>query len=259
MENLELLRKVQNSKKPSISMPLCVRLLEEHHERLLRLEALVSPSLTQRKEKVVALEEEIPLPPLVIPENISPEVFVETPRPTTPEPEPEEESFVKPPEQLEMESKLLDELLATLERIRTEASVVEEELKTVKQLQEDHEEEEEDDDKTSINTECTDACRELIATNTEEIPDHSFDCKHCIKEKAKAIKRAKKQREKEKREQAKRLKEKQKSLLQLEQQEIAMKLKHLRMGLDTVEILNATKKRVSGEYNALATEYYEEQ
>jgi hypothetical protein len=183
----------------------------------------------------------IELPDVVIPEAIElPDVEI-----------PDEKHF----ETLQYEKDLFDELLSTLNRIQDEASLVEEELKSIQEANVNDSEDTEIDDAISINTECTDACRELV--NSSEVPtDHQFDCKACLKAKARAIKAERKKKDKQRLKHAKEMKEKQKNLLQVEQQEIATRLKSLRCGLNTVDILAETKKRLSGEFSNLESEYY---
>lgn len=238
---MERLKQLQHSKKASMSIPSVVKVLEAHDERLLLLEGLVIGKSLREAPPAAEIEE---LPEVEIPETIPDEISAY-----------EEAVIEKPQDQLEYEAGLLDELLDTLTRIQDEASLVECELKSIKaaDLQE-AEEVTEFDDSVSINTECTDACRELVNNSGDEVPDHDFDCKHCLKAKAKAIKRARKQKEKERRAQVKRIKEKEKSLLLLEQQEIAMKLKSLRMGLSTVDILAETRQRLEGDFSNLTAE-----
>ena len=249
--SLQSLKKVQNSKKSSMSMPIALKILEQHDARISQLEALHNITQTSCDSPV----ETVDIPEVIIPEP-EPEPFIE-PQTDIEYLDYEEQIIHKPPEQLEYEAQKLDELLDTLTRIQDEASLCEIELHSIKTMDEQlAKEEEDDDDNVSINTECTEACQELI-DNNPEFSHNLFDCKSCLKAKAKAIKKEKKAEDKKRREQAKKLKEKQKSLLQVEQQEIAMKLKSLQMGLDTVGILNETKKRLNVDYNTLASEYYE--
>ena len=254
---MEQLRKCQGSKKSSMSMPLCVKVLEEHNERLLRLEALagfkaveeivkeVEKELIEEPKKSVKepVEEVEELPEIIIPEPQ--EVFI-----------PKSEVIHRLPEEIIEEENLLDSLLNTLSRIQDEASLVEEELKSIKEL-ENQPEEEIEDDNMSINTECTDACREILENADESLIQH-IDCKNCLKQKAKAYKKEKKRQEKERAKQAKAIKQKQKDLLLLEQKQIAMKLQHIRSGLNEVEIINNAKTRINEDYNTLAQNYYDE-
>lgn len=246
--SLESLRKVQCSKKSSMSMPLAVKLLEEHHERLLKLEALAGFKAQPEPEPI---EE---LPEVVIPKEPEPK---EEPVPElVPIQIPEEEVIVKLPEEVIEEENLLDSLLHTLARIQDEASLVEEELKSIKQME--NEPEEIEDDCESLNTECTEACQEILDNATEDIHiDHS-ECKNCMKAKAKAYKKEKKRQAKERAQQAKLIKQKEKDLLLLEQKEIAIKLSDLRNGLNNVEVMNNVKNRITREYEELAQNYYQE-
>jgi hypothetical protein len=250
--SIEELKKTQHSKKSGISMPIAVRILESHHERLLRLESLFSldSSAKCNDECGSACEksttctsdatnfatnpsENDAVSTISVMSAIN-EVEVEEmqPAPTviiTREP-------VKDPDGL----KLLDELLEKLVAIQDEASLVEAELQSIKQMDEAEQEESEESD---IATECTEACQELIDSSDMALVNPCDGCKACIKAKAKQIRKENKRLEKERRKQAKEIKKKQREIMMLEQTELSSKIQSFRTGLMGTGMLTAERKR----------------
>jgi hypothetical protein len=243
MADIENLRKVQASKKSSMSMPLAVRVLEHHHERIKHLEALVlrtSISPDSHFEDTTATSdftndahgfrsEMTDTEPDEHAAVAAIEIFPPV------EEEVEELKPVEEPEEKQPEEKqpdngaFLDELLQKLLQIQDEACLVEEELNSIKEAE--AERVDDDDDTDSVMTECTDTCRELLRSE-EGISEHAAkaECKSCIKLRVKMHKKEKKLREKERVRGIKAIKLKQKELLMQEQFEIAQRLKNIKSG-----------------------------
>lgn len=225
MSDIERLRKLQNSKKASMSVPLAVRVLEEHNERLLRLEALV---LENDHADVVYEEQVVPEEEDVI--TMQPEQEPEQ------EPEPDNGAY-------------LDELLQKLLEIQDEASLLEDELTSIKKAEEEPIEED-------LVSECTEACVELLSSEGVSSNLSKVECKSCIKTRAKMHKKEMKMKDKERAKEVKRIKLKQRELLIQEQYEVAQRLKNLKSGrselfgmIDTgqIEILVSEIDQLAGE------------
>ena len=270
---MEQLRKVKHSKKANMSMPLAVRVLEDHHERLLAVERMIgieAPARSIRKPLPEPPVELPPMPDLVAPveEAPMPDLVAPVEEAPTPPPRNDIEEVVPVADVVEVmepvevvidepspeESAYLDELLNKLTSIQDEASLLESELMSIHQMEQ--EAEHDDDDAVSVSTACTEACRELL----EGLPPDqvsSAQCNGCIKARAKAHKKEQKRIEKERAREAKKVKQKHKELLAMEEHDLAQRLRNLRSGMDEMYgvIDQDVKAGVIREVSALAAAY----
>ena len=261
---MEQLRLVKNSKKANLSMPMCVRVLEEHHERLMVLEALAGfpkpPKKPLPNPPVEDFDVELPPTPPPREDIVEEKVSVVLP-PVEVAPVADSVETVEPVEEVidtrnEEESAYLDELLNKLMQIQDEASLLESELSSIKQME--AEEEHIEDDMTSVSTECTEACRESLS----DVPPHEMsktECKNCIKARAKEHKKERRKAEKERAREVKKIKEKHKELLKMEQHDLIVRLKNMREGKEELfgTIDEGVKCRLASEVSALAAAYAE--
>lgn len=235
---MEQLIKNQNSRRASNIAPHVVSVLQEHSERLLKLEAMMKINNQQQqqpKEEEEELEIEIPEPPAIR---------------NTPEPEPEPEPSINP---------LIVELQSKLCRITNEADVLTMELNTLKELEDEEETETEiDEDNVSV---CTVECREMIKEikpEMQKIGSWTIDdqCDGCTKKKVKEYKIAKKKKEKERAKAQKAIKLKQQQLIKEEQAQLQKKLKNLKKGREEGYGLDEIKQQqLKEELRKLATDY----
>jgi hypothetical protein len=237
----------QHSKRASSTTPHVISVLQEHSERLLKLEAIVAIN-TKREimadrepvesKKIVTKIEPVPIPepepvklaPIVIPE----------PEPEIPDVEiPISIPDVEIPESLDPEDfkpnvALINEMTNKLADLSQQNTTLNDEIVTLQDLEDQEDVMDSLSDTSSV---CTEACKHLI----KEIPVNdmvqmgtwkveSDSCKDCIKKRAKAYRKVKQQNEKDRAKQMKQIKQKQKELIKLDQKQLQIKLKNLKKG-----------------------------
>ena len=140
------------------------------------------------------------------------------------------------------ELQYLDQLIDKLTDISDQSSLLGAELESMRKMDED--EEDEESDNMSMCTEATDIAQDLIDQNPDFVGSGPCtDCKACMKNKSKQIRKDKKAKEKQRRAELKEFKKKQRNILLDEQTELKLKLDSFRnqidrMADDTFQIIN---------------------
>ncbi len=167
-------------------------------------------------------DQSIDLPDVYIPDHLDPEI-IHVPQ------KQEDDIF-------------LDQLLEKLTSIKDQSSMLHLELDSIKQM--DNAIESEEDDDISICTENTEHLQELIDLHPEDIMGNApcQNCKSCMKQKAKLIKKNKKAKEKERRAYLKQLKINEKEVLMIEQNELQNKLDEFRNQIDRISQISEKQK-----------------
>jgi hypothetical protein len=135
----------------------------------------------------------------------------------------------------------LDQLLEKLTDIKDQSSMLHLELESIKEM--DNAIDTESDDNISICTENTEHLQELIDSNHDvKITAPCHNCKSCMKDKAKQIKKDRKSKEKQRRAYLRQLKINEKEVLILEQKELENKLTEFRNQIDRISDLSQKQK-----------------
>lgn len=239
----ELIRHA-NSKRASNTTPHIIRILQEHSERLLKLEAMLKISTYGDPQEFSNKQEEDK--PVVISTKTKEVKF-----------EPIE---MDEPEEIVPDSinPLIVELQEKLCRITNEADVLAMELETLNDLEDETTIEEDNDDASSV---CTADCREMIKIakpELERIGSWQVDeeCNDCTKKKIKLYKNEKKKKDKERAKAQALIKQKQKDLIKAEQKSLQLKLNNIKKGrAEEYGIDTNRQTKMREELKKLATDY----
>lgn len=249
---MEDLIKYQCSKRASNVTPHIVKILQEHSERLLKIEAKLSIISNDQAKQPACVE--------VVNENIK----------QAPDNEDNECKVINTREQVEdIDVEIPDEidpimveLQAKLCRMNNEADVLTMELETLREIEEAEDPTDEADDDDDVSSVCTVDCREMIKTirpEMERIGSWSVveeQCDGCAKVQIKKYKAEKKRKEKERAKAQQAIKQKQKDLIKEEQRELAIKLKNIKKGrAENHGLDNNRQTQMREELRKLATDY----
>lgn len=242
---MDTIRKNQGSKRACDTMPSVLKVLEQHSERIAKLEKC--PHQCSDKCKVEVEQPVLQLPDFdaMIDEKllkvladfeqkkVDPEIQVleiKTFEDEVKEIEQELEAVKDEPVEPELPNPLIAELASKLSDLANQNITLGDELRTLERL----EDEEDIFDMSISDTEsvCTDACRELLK-DADIVQCGTWDvekemCGGCIKLNAKAYAKEKKKIEKERNKQLKLIKQKQKDLIKMEQKQLSIRLKNLK-------------------------------
>lgn len=134
----------------------------------------------------------------------------------------------------------LDQLLEKLTDIKDQSTLLHLELQSIEQMN-DHDDTI-SDDVVSICTENTEHLQELIDSDINHKSAPCHNCKACMKEKAKIIKKERKAKEKERRQYLKQLKINERDVLLIEQSELQNKLEQFRNQIDRISDLSEKQR-----------------
>jgi hypothetical protein len=238
---MEELRNNIRSKKASNVSPHILSVLEEHADRIIRLEALI---LLNRTSEILTIES--PQQPVVkddieiIEEVIDNEIEID-----------ELEHIIEP----EIINPLIAELNEKLSQLANENVILNDEIDTLGNI-----EDEMDDTMSDNQSVCTEACREMLADadivkcGKWRVNDEM--CNGCIKVNAKSYRKEKKIMDKQRAKELKEVKEKQKQLIKIEQRTLATRLKNIKKSRPEDYGIDTTKQeQMKAELRKLADAY----
>jgi hypothetical protein len=170
----------------------------------------------------------------------------------------EELQAIVEPVEPDLPNPLISELTDKLSDLTNQNIILGDEIRSIERL------EDEDDDILSLTdteSQCTDACAALLTENADIMKVGSWKCEDelcngCIKTRAKAFKKEKKEMEKKRAKELKEIKKRQKELIKEEQKQLSIRLKNLKKNRDENYGIDMTRQeQMKRELQKIADDY----